>query len=59
MNGQDESCQSCCPVLNFFASSDNAERWLDEHSQVRGQAITIPEAVLAGRAVFGDVLKED
>ncbi|MGH8985219.1 MAG: alkylmercury lyase family protein [Acidimicrobiia bacterium] len=53
------SCQSCCPVLNFFASSSNAERWLDEHPYVRGQVITMQEAILAGRAVFGEVLKDD
>ena len=54
-----DSCQSCCPVLNFFASPDNAERWLDEHPQVRGEVISMPEAILAGRAVFGDVLTGD
>lgn len=54
-----DSCQSCCPALNFFRSADNAERWLAGHAQVRGHVITIREAILAGRAVFGDVLKED
>ena len=54
-----DSCQSCCPVLNSFASPDNADRWLEGHPQVRGQVITMPEAILAGRAVFGDVLTED
>ena len=54
-----DSCQSCCPVLNFFASAHNAERWLDTHRHVRGQVITMQEAILAGRAVFGDVLKAD
>ena len=57
--GQGDSCQSCCPVLNFFASADNAERWLDQHAHVRGQVITMQEAILAGRAVFGDVLKDN
>lgn len=59
MDGEGESCQSCCPVLNFFASSDNAERWLDKHPEVRGHVITMQDAILAGRAVFGDVLEED
>lgn len=59
MDGPGDSCQGCCPVLNFFASSSNAERWLDEHPHVRGQVITMQEAILAGRAVFGEVLKED
>jgi hypothetical protein len=51
-----DSCSGCCPVLNFFASSDNAERWLDEHPQVRGEVITIEDAIAAGRAIFADVL---
>lgn len=59
MNGPGDSCQGCCPVLNFFASTSNAERWLDEHPHVRGQVITMQEAILAGQAVFGEVLKED
>ena len=52
----DDSCQGCCPVLNFFVSPVSAERWLAEHSQVRGAVISIEEAAAAGRAVFGDVL---
>lgn len=52
------SCQSCCPVLNFFASAESAEGWLDEHPHVRGRTITMQEAILAGRAVFGEVLTE-
>lgn len=53
-----DSCNGCCPVLNFFASSENAERWLHEHPQVRGQVITIEDAIAAGRAIFADVLSE-
>lgn len=59
MKSQGDSCQSCCPVLNFFASTDSAERWLDDHPQVRGHVITMQDAILAGRAVFGDVLEQD
>ena len=58
MHGRGDSCQSCCPVLNFFRSAGHADRWLDEHARVRGRVITIREAILAGRAVFGDVLKD-
>jgi hypothetical protein len=54
-----DSCNRCCPVLNFFASSENAERWLVEHPQVRGEVITIEEAIVAGRAIFADVLSEN
>jgi hypothetical protein len=44
-------------VLNFFVSAENAERWLAAHPDVRGHVATIEEAITAGRAVFGDVLK--
>jgi hypothetical protein len=57
--GAQEACTGCCQVLNFFASSDSAERWLAGHSDVRGQVISIPTAIAAGRAVFGDVLDRE
>jgi alkylmercury lyase len=53
---QGDACCGCCPVLNFFASAANAERWLAEHPEVRGTSISMREAAAAGRAVFGDVL---
>jgi hypothetical protein len=49
----------CCDVLNFFETGTNAERYLLEHSEVNGTMISIPEAIEAGRVVFGDVLEED
>jgi hypothetical protein len=52
-----EAFRGCCPVLNFFASAQNAERYLSAHPDVAGFAISIPEAVAVGRAVFGDVLE--
>ena len=52
-----DACGSCCPAVNFFASPANASRWLAAHD-VRGQVISMPEAVRAGRAVFGDALKD-
>jgi hypothetical protein len=52
-----ESFRGCCPVLNFFVSAENAERWLVGHADVRGRVVTIEEAITAGRAVFGDVLE--
>ena len=54
--GAGESCCSCCPVLNFFASSENGERWLETRPDVRGYVMSMREAIAAGRAVFGDVL---
>jgi len=53
---QSDSCHSCCPVLNFFVSPANAESWLSEHPEVRGNVISMQEAAAAGRAVFGDIL---
>ena len=54
-----DSCCGCCPVLNFFVSSESAERWLAEHPHVRGQVISVEDAIAAGCAVFGDVLQEE
>jgi hypothetical protein len=52
------SFEGCCPVLNFFASSETAKRWLAEHSEVRGRTISMRDAIAAGQAVFGDVFDE-
>ena len=56
IRSQGDACCGCCPVLNFFASASNAEHWLAEHQEVRGNVISMREAAAAGRAVFGDVL---
>jgi hypothetical protein len=55
-SGGGESCCSCCPVLNFFASPENGGRWLAGRPDVKGYVMTMTEAIEAGRAVFGDVL---
>lgn len=54
----DDAWGGCCPVLNFFASRGNAERWLDAHPQVRGHPITLSEVAAAGKVIFGDVFAE-
>jgi hypothetical protein len=56
IRSQGDACCGCCPVLNFFASAANAERWLAEHPDVGGNVISMQEAAASGRAVFGDVL---
>ena len=48
----------CCDVLNFFESTENAERYLRENPNVSGMPISIADAAAAGRAVFGDILRE-
>jgi hypothetical protein len=53
------SFRGCCDVLNFFETQENAERYLSDHPEIVGAAISIPVAIEAGRVVFGDVLKED
>ena len=58
-SGNDTSSSSCCPALNFFVSTENAERWLDLHREVRGSVASMEDAIAAGRTVFGDLLKED
>lgn len=57
LDRQADSCSGCCPVLNFFVSTDSAERWLSEHPHVRGQVMTVDDAIASGRAVFGDVFE--
>ena len=53
------SFQSCCSVLNFFESGEHALQYLLAQPEVTGHAITIPEAIAAGVAIFGDLLKQD
>jgi len=54
-SGNGESCHSCCPVVNFFASAGSAEHWLASHPEVQGTVVSMDDAIAAGRAVFGDV----
>jgi hypothetical protein len=51
--------EGCCQVLNFFASRENAERYLLEQGEVSGFPITMPHAIEVGRTIFGAVLKDD
>lgn len=52
-----EAFRGCCPVLNFFASTENARAWLDGHPAARGNVISMREAIAAGAAIFGGALK--
>jgi hypothetical protein len=58
LRSQGDACCGCCPVLNFFASTASAERWLAEHPEVRGNVISMQEAAAAGQVVFGEVLTQ-
>jgi Alkylmercury lyase len=53
------SFRGCCDVLNFFERRENAERYLVENPSVSGHPISLPEAIEAGRIVFGDVFVEE
>lgn len=52
------SFESCCSVLNLFESGKNALRYLIARPDVSGHPVSLPEAIEAGRLIFGDVLKE-
>lgn len=56
---QGDSFRGCCSVLNFFTSVENGQRWLEQHPEVRGDVVSIADAIAASRAVFGDVLSEE
>jgi len=45
-------------VLNFFASTDNATRWLASHPDVHGAVSSIDDAIVAGQTAFSDILEE-
>jgi hypothetical protein len=57
-SGSGNSFAGCCPVLNFFASEENAQRWLSEHPVVQGEIVSLPEAIELGRIVFGEVFDD-
>jgi hypothetical protein len=42
LDRQGDSCCGCCPVLNFFATRANAERWLAEHPVARRRRTPMP-----------------
>jgi len=55
--GEGPSFRGCCDVLNFFERRENAERYRAENPSVSGHPISLPEAIEAGRIVFGDVMR--
>jgi hypothetical protein len=57
--GDGPSASTCCRFVNFFASAESAGHYLGERPEVHALVLAIPEAIEAGRLVFGDILKED
>jgi hypothetical protein len=53
------SYSGCCDVLNFFETTETARQYLRDHDHVDGMTIAIPEAIETGRAIFGEILKEN
>jgi len=51
------SASTCCSFINFFASAESAGRYLRENPALRGETLSIVEAVDAGRLIFGDLLE--
>jgi Alkylmercury lyase len=47
----------CCAFVNFFASRENAERYVRETPGLGGEVLSIPETLEAGRTVFGGLLR--
>jgi len=52
------SYSGCCDALNFFESTQTAQHYLRQHDGLAGTPISIPEAIEAGRAIFGEILKQ-
>jgi hypothetical protein len=53
------SYQTCCDTLNFFESSESAERYLDAHPELTATCLKIPEAIKLANAIFADVLADN
>jgi Alkylmercury lyase len=46
-----------CPSINFFCSAEHLAAWRAIHSDMRGDRLTIEEALGRGTAVFGNLIK--
>lgn len=56
--GAGDACATCCTFVNFFASAESAGRYLSDKPEFEGEIISIPEAIEAGRVVFGELLQD-
>ncbi|GGO85469.1 hypothetical protein GCM10011584_05510 [Nocardioides phosphati] len=55
-SGQGRLTETCCPVINFFTSSDHALAYQSAHA-LDGFVLALSDAVEAGALVFGDLLR--
>lgn len=56
-SGQGRLTETCCPVINFFTTSDHARTYQRTHA-LAGVVLTLSDAVEAGALVFGDLLHQ-
>lgn len=54
-SGQGRLTETCCPVINFFTSSDHAHAHQSTHA-LDGLVLALSDAVEAGALIFGDLL---
>jgi hypothetical protein len=48
--------EMACPYISFFESAESAHAYLEQHSEIAGTVLTMPDAVALGRAIFEGVL---
>jgi len=53
------SYRNWCAALNFFASTESANRYLAANADVSGRAIPMIEAIELGRSIFGGLLQDE
>jgi copper chaperone CopZ len=46
-----------CSQINFFASSEELERWKKLNSSQRGYSVDIQEAIAFGQSIFGNMME--
>jgi hypothetical protein len=49
--------ETCCPVINFFTSPENAAAYQQQH-HLTGSVLSMPDAADAGEEAFGPLLSE-
>lgn len=53
------SAVSCCPFVHFFASGEQARRYLTEHASLRAEVLSLPEAIELAKEIFGGVFPSE
>jgi hypothetical protein len=45
-----------CPHINFFCGEEHADRWRTAHPERRGDLLSLPQAIVRAREIFGRVI---